>query len=143
MSGEDISQGIRVDGAFKPRNIIFKSLETPLCESCETVTRDVLTVEDVTLEGFSLSLVRSVSFAPTCGFAASVEITAEVRFEDDAARTKLKTLAEVGKWIERNKVRIANAFGMARMASGIISSTSVQMGFLAFITSPCVQSIEN
>lgn len=130
-------KNIHVQGEFKLRSSSFE-LCGSIVEKAELSIRDELESEDLSLDGFALEYKRTVSFAPQSHFEIAVQYLVRVAFLDDAGRRELVTLDSVKEWVNRNKVRIINTFGVPSAASALISSLMVQANLRPLVTPPYV-----
>ncbi len=134
----DVTKGIRVTGSFNLVELSFHALPASENPSRTLSLKDDLSFSNASFEGFTLVLSRSIAMNPASFFSISAVVKADVLFEQRPVNGVLKTLQEVEEWIQANKVRIANTFGMPCTASSAISSVMVQAGLVPFVSAPQV-----
>ena len=132
----DVTKGVRVTGSFSLTELSFRALPTSEAPNKIILINDNLSFLNASLDGFTLILSRSIAMNPSSFFSATAVVTADVRFEKSSMNGTLKTVQEVEEWIQANKVRIANTFGMPCTVSSAISSVMGQAGLVPFVSAP-------
>lgn len=137
-SKNDVIKGVRVTGEYYVKEYVLRVLKQDNPENAEIETVDTLVSSEETDTGFVLTFTRAIGFVPSGIFETIVTILANVEFENDAGKKILKSSEERKDWIENNKIRIANTFGMPATASVMIASAMVHAGFGPMVTPPSV-----
>ena len=133
-------EDIRVTGQFIIEEVQCRSRHIS-GQSVQLQTKDVLTATQSNLDGFDLIYTRKVISIPENYVEVSVSASISVLFDNEAGRKTLKTLDSVNEWIENNKVRIVNTFGVPQMVSALITNVVTGVGFMPYVTPPVVLNL--